>query len=191
MDPTRTTLFLQAAFALTAFGWRLVMQRRRTGSTGFVVQRDRGLIAKVTGLSMVIGVVLLAAGTVLAPESDWSTLAVAGTAAMICGLTLTLAAQQAMGASWRIGVDPKERTELITAGLFGRVRNPIFTAMLTFALGGVLAVPGLVTGLGFCALAAGIVGQVRLVEEPYLSRQHGPDYEHYRARTGRFFPRVT
>jgi protein-S-isoprenylcysteine O-methyltransferase Ste14 len=35
-----------------------------------------------------------------------------------------------MGASWRIGVDPSERTDLVTGGAFALVRNPIFSAML-------------------------------------------------------------
>jgi protein-S-isoprenylcysteine O-methyltransferase Ste14 len=33
------------------------------------------------------------------------------------------------GASWRIGVDPDERTTLVTSGPFAIARNPIFTAM--------------------------------------------------------------
>jgi protein-S-isoprenylcysteine O-methyltransferase Ste14 len=49
---------------------------------------------------------------------------------MLAGLLVTLPAQRAIGESWRIGVDPDERTELVTAGLFGRLRTPIFTGML-------------------------------------------------------------
>lgn len=79
----------------------------------------------------------------------------------------------------------------MTTGLFGRVRDPIFTAMLTFAVGSALAVPSLLTGVGLAALATGIVGQVVLVEEPHLRRQHGPAYIGYQARTGRFLPRRT
>jgi len=43
------------------------------------------------------------------------------------------------------------------------------------------------------ALAALVVGlelQVRFVEEPYLRRGHGPGYERYAARAGRFLPRT-
>ena len=109
---------------------------------------------------------------------------------MLGGLLVTLAAQRAMGESWRIGVDPDERTELVTAGLFGRVRNPIFTGMLLFAAGSALAVPTPVTVLGLLAAAAGITAQVRLVEEPHLRRQHGPAYDAYARTAGRFLPRV-
>ena len=38
------------------------------------------------------------------------------------------------------------------------------------------------------AALAGIVAQVQLVEEPLLRRLHGPAYDDYVARTGRFLP---
>ena len=112
---------------------------------------------------------------------------------MLGGLALTLAAQRSLGTSWRIGVDPQERTALVTGGQFARVRNPIFTGMLLFAAGSVMVVPGGLTLLGLALLrlkgaAAGILAQVRLVEEPHLRRQHGAAYEDYVARTGRSLP---
>lgn len=87
-----------------------------------------------------------------------------------------------MGASWRIGVDPNDRTDLVTAGLFGMVRNPIFTAMFLSAAGSALAVPTAVTVLGFVVATAGIVAQVLLVRgaapaaaaRPHLRRLPGP-----------------
>ncbi|PYG00280.1 Phospholipid methyltransferase [Georgenia satyanarayanai] len=59
----------------------------------------------------------------------------------IAGFAGVLAAQAAMGSSWRTGVDPTERTGLVTSGMFAVVRNPIFTAMLTALLGLTLLVP--------------------------------------------------
>lgn len=44
------------------------------------------------------------------------------------GIAATLYAQIAMGNSWRIGVDPTERTTLVTNGPFALVRNPTFAA---------------------------------------------------------------
>ena len=141
MGPVTTALVLQGLFVLLAFGWRTVAQARATGSTGFVAHRERGPIAKTAGAALTLGLLAVVAGTVLADDRPWDALAVAGTAAMLGGLLVTLAAQRAMGESWRIGVDPDERTELVTAGLFGRIRNPIFTGMLLFAAGSALAVP--------------------------------------------------
>ncbi|MDQ3757610.1 MAG: isoprenylcysteine carboxylmethyltransferase family protein, partial [Actinomycetota bacterium] len=72
----------------------------------------------------------------------WSTLALTlGLVLAVGGIAATLYAQIAMGSSWRIGVDPRERTELVTSGPFGLVRNPIFAAMLPTGLGLTLLVP--------------------------------------------------
>src|SRR3546814_15382651 len=60
---------------------------------------------------------------------------VGGTVLAVAGIAATLYAQRDMGESWRIGVDPSETTTLVLRGVFGLVRNPIFTAMLIFAAG--------------------------------------------------------
>ena len=190
MEPISTVLLLQALFAILAFGWRTVMQVRATGSTGFVAHRERGAVAKAAGLALAVGLLAVVAGTALADDRDWGPLAALGVAAMLAGLALTLVAQRAMGASWRIGVDPEERTELVTNGLFGRIRNPIFTGMICFALGSALVVPTVVTVVGALVATAGIWAQVQLVEEPHLRRQHGTSYDAYLQGAGRFLPKV-
>jgi protein-S-isoprenylcysteine O-methyltransferase Ste14 len=95
-----------------------------------------------------------------------------------------------MGASWRIGVDPGERTALVTQGIFGRVRNPIFSAMLLAAVGLVLLVPNVLSAVALVLLIVGLELQVRLVEEPYLTQVHGEPYRRYLASAGRFVPGV-
>ncbi|WP_323127109.1 methyltransferase family protein [Rubrobacter marinus] len=111
-----------------------------------------------------------------------------GFALFFAGLAGTLLAQIAMGASWRVGVDQAERTELVTAGPFALVRNPIFSAMVPAFLGLALLVPNLVALLAVAGLVAAVEIQVRLVEEPYLLRVHGVRYAEYASRVGRFVP---
>ncbi|MGS2618272.1 methyltransferase family protein [Micromonospora sp. LZ34] len=84
------------------------------------------------------------------------------------GIPATLAAQLAMGTSWRVGVDPGEHTALITNGPFALARNPIFTAMAATTLGLTLMVPSTVALAGWLILALALQLQVRAVEEPYL-----------------------
>ena len=95
-----------------------------------------------------------------------------------------------MGDSWRIGVDPGETTTLVRTGVFGWVRNPIFTAMITFGFGIALVTPSLVALAGFLLLVATIELQVRIVEEPHLLTVHGDDYRSYLTNVGRFMPGV-
>lgn len=114
----------------------------------------------------------------------------AGLALGIAGLVVVLFAQSAMGASWRIGVDDSERTDLVTAGLFRWIRNPIFTGMAAVSAGVVLMAPSLIAVLALVCLIAAIQIQVRVVEEPYLRRIHGGPYIRYTARAGRFLPGI-
>src|SRR5690606_5992160 len=121
-----------------AFGWRSWHQRRRTGSTGF-----RGVSGTVGSAEWLGGVLFVVAlgGIVAAPCAEiaglvrsWPPLAtpvahVAGLTLAAAGMAGTLWAQLAMGDEWRIGVDHGERTNLIAAGPFRLVRNPIFTSM--------------------------------------------------------------
>lgn len=78
-----------------------------------------------------------------------------------------------MGDSWRIGVDEQETTALVHTGVFGVVRNPIYTSMFAFGFGIALLTPNLVAWAGFILLVATIELQVRRVEEPYLLKTHG------------------
>jgi protein-S-isoprenylcysteine O-methyltransferase Ste14 len=189
-------LALALAYVIAGFGWRTVIQARRTGDTGF-----RGVSGRPGSPHWWAGVLFILAvtATVLGPVAAILGMApvAALTAPGLAGLGLvlvavgaggTLLAQRQMGMSWRIGVDEQERTQLVTKGLFARVRNPIFTAVLTTGLGLALLVPNPVALLGFAGLVLGAQVQVRVVEEPYLIRTHGPAYRDYAATTGRFLP---
>ncbi|HYG96063.1 MAG TPA: isoprenylcysteine carboxylmethyltransferase family protein, partial [Solirubrobacterales bacterium] len=121
---------------------------------------------------------------------DTSVAHVFGTILALLGIAATLYAQLAMGTSWRIGVDPGERTALVTSGPFALVRNPIFSAMLPTALGLALLVPSWVAIAGLVGLAVALELQVRVVEEPYLLQVHGRDYAEYSAGVGRFIPGI-
>ncbi len=103
-------------------------------------------------LALVVAVVgpLLQLSGVITPlpvlQADW--IQIAGIALAVLGIVLTVWAQLDMGDSWRVGVDESEMTPLVHSGMFGRVRNPIYTAMLTFDLGIALLTPNFVTFAG-------------------------------------------
>jgi protein-S-isoprenylcysteine O-methyltransferase Ste14 len=190
---------LYAAYLGLAFGLRTWLQVRRTGATGFVGLRGAPGSPEWAGGVLFAGALVLGAA---APVLDLADLAGpiaaldgglghgVGAALGVGGIAATLAAQIAMGDSWRIGVDPGERTEMVTDGPFAVVRNPIFAAMLPTSLGLVLLVPSVVALVGLAALLIALQLQTRVVEEPYLLATHGDDYAAYAARVGRFLPRV-
>ncbi|MGW4844762.1 methyltransferase family protein [Nocardia brasiliensis] len=192
-------LVLYLVFAATAFGWRSWWQWRRTGSAGFHGIGGRpGSVEWLAGVGFVVVLVAglaapaLQAAGVLAPLPllDAPLVRWFGVVVAVLGLVGTVAAQHAMGESWRVGVDTAERTELVRSGVFGTVRNPIFTGMLVFGAGSTAMAPNVVAVLGFLLLVTVIEVQVRRVEEPYLRDVHGEPYAAYLAEVGRFVPAV-
>jgi protein-S-isoprenylcysteine O-methyltransferase Ste14 len=188
-----------ALYLLLAFGLRTLIQFRNTGSSGFKGLGGRpGSAEWLAGVLFTVALLIGAAAPVLALADvvaplgslDTTPVHVAGVVLFAGGLAGTLAAQLAMGASWRIGVDESERTALVTSGPFEIVRNPIFAAMFPTSIGLTLMVPSPVALLGLLTLAIALELQVRVVEEPYLQRVHGGSYAHYAARVGRFVPGI-
>ncbi|BBY25476.1 hypothetical protein MSTO_56810 [Mycobacterium stomatepiae] len=86
-------------------------------------------------------------------------------------------------------VDERETT-LVRTGVFGQVRNPIYTAMFAFGFEIALATTNLAACTGFILLIAAVELQVRRVKEPHLLRAHGDAYRGFAATVGRFIPGV-
>jgi protein-S-isoprenylcysteine O-methyltransferase Ste14 len=192
-------LVLLAVFGLLGFIWRAWLQRRRTGSTGFHgISGNIGSAEWVAGLGFVISLIVAVVGPVLQlsgvitplPVLHADAIQIAGIMLALLGIVLTVWAQLDMGDSWRVGVDESETTALVHTGMFGRVRNPIYTAMLTFDVGIALLTPNFVTIAGLILAATALELQVRRVEERYLLGKHGEAYLGYTASVGRFIPGV-
>jgi protein-S-isoprenylcysteine O-methyltransferase Ste14 len=190
-------LVLYGVTLTLTFGVRIALQVRRTGSTGVHgVAHGAGPLEWFAGALFVAGLATGAAAPALAlldvvepiPALDGTAGHAVGVVLAAGGIVLTFLAQLAMGDAWRIGVDPKERTQLVTDGPFKLVRNPIYSAMFPTVLGLVLMVPSALAIAGLLALAIGLELQVRLVEEPHLLRTHGDEYADYAANVGRFAP---
>jgi protein-S-isoprenylcysteine O-methyltransferase Ste14 len=189
-------LVLLAVWLLLVAGLPTLIQIRRTGTAGVPRFRDRPGSAQwwarlLSGVGFACAVAApLAELAGLDPIAvlDRTPVRAAGAVLVVVGIAATLAAQLAMGASWRPDVDPKVRTALVTSGPFRLVRNPVLTATAATATGLALVVPNLLAAAMLVAFVAALQVQVRLVEEPYLARVHGTAWERYAARTGRFLP---
>jgi protein-S-isoprenylcysteine O-methyltransferase Ste14 len=102
-------------------------------------------------------------------------------AAMLC----LLSAQWQMGTAWRIGIDTRNATHLVTRGMFQYSRNPIFLAMrCTVAVLLVLLPTAPVLAL---TVASELLMQIQVrLEEAHLSKLHGHVYTRYCARVRRW-----
>jgi protein-S-isoprenylcysteine O-methyltransferase Ste14 len=192
-------IWLYALYFGLAVAMRMSLQLYRTGSTGlrwFGARQSRAAIVAGTllGGSLVAGVtapILDLAGFLEPVELlEGARAHQVGLVVFAVGLIATLAAQLAMGDSWRIGVAEQEKTSLVTGGPFGIVRNPIYSALAVACLGLMLLVPNPVALTAWLVLVVALQMQVRRVEEPHLLRIHGASYADYAARVGRFVPRL-
>ena len=188
------------AYLALAFGYRTYVQYRTTGHTGLAILHggaqpvDR-LVSGLLTASLLLGFASAWYASAPGGAQPFAVLrspgALGHAVALLVyavGLATTLVAQLAMGRSWRIGVDRSETTDLVVAGPFRYVRNPIFSGMLVTGLGLALLVPSWASLAAYALLFVAIEVQVRTVEEPHLARMHGGSYLSYAARTGRFVP---
>jgi protein-S-isoprenylcysteine O-methyltransferase Ste14 len=104
---------------------------------------------------------------------------------MVLALLITLKAQNDMKSAWRIGIDTKRSTELITQGLFKWSRNPIYLSMRMGVWALFLLMPNAVT-LTLSSLSEVLMQlQIRL-EEDHLLRLHGKKYAQYKSEVRRW-----
>lgn len=118
------------------------------------------------------------------PVAVWT-----GRALILGGLALFAAALWSFGRSWRVGIDREAPGALVTEGVFGWSRNPIFVFMDALVLGTFLCTGHGVFGLLALATVAGIHFQI-LAEERFLAMRYGPAYARYRDQVPRYLGRV-
>lgn len=93
-------------------------------------------------------------------------------------------AQKQMGNSWRIGIDEKNKSELVTHGLFSISRNPVFLGMMLSLFSIFLVLPNILTF--FIAFTGYIVIQIQIrLEEEFLLKEFGQKYLDYKNNTRR------
>ncbi|MGL6113284.1 MAG: methyltransferase family protein [Rubrivivax sp.] len=106
---------------------------------------------------------------------------------LVC-LGLSVECWLRMGKSWRLAVTPDQQTELVTSGLYGLVRHPIYALSILLMLCTVVVAPTLPVAV-MAAIHIALMNAKARNEERFLAGLHGDTYRRYLQRTGRFFPR--
>jgi len=94
-----------------------------------------------------------------------------------------------MGTSWRMGIDPDERTTLVFNGPYAYVRHPIYGLSQVLVLTTLAAWPSPLMAVLTVLHLLLMQWEVRR-EDKYLVLLHGPAYADYMQRVGRFVPRI-
>lgn len=124
----------------------------------------------------------------LRPIYEQSLVRFSGVAVAIVAYWFTLVCWRKMGKSWRMGIDPGERTQLVVTGPYAYVRHPIYALQALMVIASFVAVPTPVM-LVVALLLSTLLSWEAIREEKYLLQTHGEPYARYLANVGRFIPR--
>jgi len=114
----------------------------------------------------------------------------AGGLVTLAGLWLLHRSHADLGTNWSVTLELREGHELVTRGIYGRVRHPMYLAFLVYGAGQALLVPNWVTGPAYLVAFALLVALRLGPEEQMMLNRFGPAYAGYMARTGRLLPKL-
>ena len=172
--------------------------RKKTGRAGNIVPAERvGRLLRFIWAPVVIVwaahpfVTSLVRHPSGAFQPFWRNAWAAWAAAIVAAgcFAVTRVCWKTMGASWRMGIDAAERTSLVVAGPFARVRHPIYALSQAMMIATVIAIPSpLLIAAG--VLHVGLMQWEAAREEKYLLQLHGSAYGEYCRHVGRFIPSI-
>jgi protein-S-isoprenylcysteine O-methyltransferase Ste14 len=182
---------------IVGFYWARVLRlvyktRKQTGrAANFLPPELLGRVLRILWYPTVVIWILLplaVAGGLMRARFFHPILSAIGVPIALFALLATMICWKRMGTSWRMGIDPGEKTRLVCTGPYAYVRHPIYALSSLLMLASVIAVP---TPLMI------VVGLIHLIflqwearrEEMYLLQTHGEEYGLYLQHVGRFFPR--
>ncbi|GAB3042399.1 hypothetical protein GCM10027052_25450 [Parafrigoribacterium mesophilum] len=142
--------------------------------------------------TLVAAQLLLLAALVVIPHGTlWPVAAAALVIVMVlvlAGAALAVLGAAGLGSALTASPIPREHAGLVTTGIYGVVRNPIYTGLLVAGLGLVVFGASIWHIVTWLALLSLLAGKARW-EERMLRAKH-PEFDQYAARVGRFIPGV-
>jgi len=115
---------------------------------------------------------------------------VVGALSMGLGLWLFHRSHVDLGTNWSITLEVREKHQLVTHGVYRRVRHPMYLALLIYGAGQALALPNWFVGPSYGA-AILLLFIFRLgPEEHMMVEEFGNQYEAYRGTTKRLVPGI-
>ena len=115
---------------------------------------------------------------------------VGGATCLVIGLWLFYRSHADLGTNWSITLEVREEHRLITHGVYRRIRHPMYSALVLYAVGQALVIPNWVAGpANLIAMAILLALRLR-AEERMMLEGFGDEYAAYSARTKRLIPGV-
>jgi protein-S-isoprenylcysteine O-methyltransferase Ste14 len=120
-------------------------------------------------------------------DPGWSAVRWLAALTAVLSLVLVMWAWRHIGKSWRVGVEPGEKSALVTRGPYRFIRHPIYAFNMLLVLCSMVIVPTAAMLLVALPHIVFMTFKARR-EEQVLLGVYGAAYADYCRRTGRFFP---
>ena len=186
---------LLALFVLAVFyGIYLIKQWRQKHRGIRTMQIGRGKDAQIHTVETLMGIatVGIIPAQLLSIAFGWSYLPANARFTGFCvgmlGDLIFLISVLCMKDSWRAGIPDRDRTELVTDGIYAFSRNPAFLGFDLQYIGVLLMFCNLLTA-AFTVFAVSMLHLQILQEERYLTAAFGPEYLQYRRHVLRYLGR--
>ena len=186
---------LLALFVLAVFyGIYLIKQWRQKRRGIQTMQIGRGKDAQTHTVETLMGIatVGIIPAQLLSIAFGWSHLPANARFTGFCigmlGDLIFLISVLCMKDSWRAGIPDRDRTELVTDGIYAFSRNPAFLGFDLQYIGVLLMFCNLLTA-AFTVFAVSMLHLQILQEERYLTAAFGPEYLQYRRHVLRYLGR--
>jgi len=175
-------------------GWIVIRERLTRGAPLKITTSNVDGLEKATLFATAIGMFFLPLVALYTPlldfalyEPTWVAFVI-GVLAMALGVYVFYRAHADLGAYWSPTLEVRDGHELITTGIYGRVRHPMYTAIFLICIGQALLLENWLAGVaGLVAFTALYVLRVAR-EEKMMIDQFGDAYQSYAAHTPRLIP---
>jgi protein-S-isoprenylcysteine O-methyltransferase Ste14 len=196
-QPTMTPLLTKVVFVLLAVAWYVVRfpYARRSRRTP-VAASARGpretalLLISLAGLGIVPLIYVATGFPRFADYSFRPAQAWLGAFVALAAIAMFRLTHKALGRNWSVSLDVRENHQLVTRGIYRRLRHPMYTGFWLWAFAQALLLQNWIAGLaglfGFGILFFGRVAS----EEKMMLERFGDDYREYVSRTYRVIPGV-
>ena len=115
---------------------------------------------------------------------------VSGVTCLVIGLWLFYRSHADLGTNWSVTLEVREQHRLITQGVYRRIRHPMYSALVLYAVGQALVIPNWVAGPANLIAIASLLALRVPAEEKMMLGEFGDEYAAYSARTKRLIPGV-
>lgn len=117
---------------------------------------------------------------------DFAAIKIIGLVIIFFACALGISTLITMKDSWRVGISPEQKTDLIINGVFKFSRNPFYLSYNIMLFGIFLVFPTLVYLIFYLTFIL-ILHLIIMDEEKHLIMQHGNSYKNYKGSVNRYF----